>query len=63
VAIRAVVFDVGGVLDVEPQDVVCLDDVTANVETVQAAGWQVVLHESRPGCIAELERIIATAGP
>jgi epoxide hydrolase-like predicted phosphatase len=47
-------------LGVEPQEVVFLDDVTANVEAAQAAGWHAVLHESTPGSIAALERIIAT---
>lgn len=46
-------------LGVEPQEMVFLDDVTANVEAARAAGWHAVLHESTPGSIAELERIIA----
>jgi beta-phosphoglucomutase-like phosphatase (HAD superfamily) len=95
VAIRAVVFDVGSVLEViddrvfpgtwpgrlglkkpdpaiyalaerrlgvEPAEVLFLDDVTVNVEAALAAGWHAVLHESTPGSIAELERIIAAGG-
>jgi HAD superfamily hydrolase (TIGR01509 family) len=48
-------------LGVEPDQVLFLDDVTANVEAARAAGWHAVLHESTPGSIAELERIITTA--
>jgi putative hydrolase of the HAD superfamily len=48
-------------LGVEPQDVVFLDDATANVEAAQAAGWQAVLHESTPRSIEALERIITNA--
>ncbi len=39
-----------------------LDDATANVEAARAVGWHAVHHESTPGSIAELERIIATEG-
>jgi len=46
-------------LGVEPQEVVFLDDVTTNVEAARSAGWHAVRHESTPGSIAELERIIA----
>ncbi|MGH3306860.1 MAG: HAD-IA family hydrolase [Nocardioides sp.] len=49
-------------LGVEPEEVVFLDDATANVEAARAAGWRAVLHRSTPGSIAELERIIAAEG-
>jgi len=47
-------------LAVEPEEVVFLDDVTANVEAALAAGWHAVRHESTPRSIEALERIIAT---
>jgi FMN phosphatase YigB (HAD superfamily) len=47
-------------LGVEPHEVAFLDDVVTNVEAARAAGWHAVVHESTPGSIAELERIIAT---
>jgi FMN phosphatase YigB (HAD superfamily) len=49
-------------LGVEPHEVLFLDDVPVNVDAARAAGWHAVLHESTPGSIAELERIIATEG-
>jgi putative hydrolase of the HAD superfamily len=47
-------------LGVESHEVVLLDDLATNVEAARATGWHAVLHESTPGSIAELERIIAT---
>ncbi len=47
-------------LGVEPEQIVFLDDVLANVEAARAAGWHTVLHEDTARSIAELERIIAT---
>jgi putative hydrolase of the HAD superfamily len=46
-------------LEVEPEEIVFLDDVTGHVAAARAAGWHAVLHESTPGSIAELERIMA----
>jgi FMN phosphatase YigB (HAD superfamily) len=49
-------------LEVEPEEIVFLDDVIGHVDAARAAGWHAVLHESTPGSIAELERIIAAEG-
>jgi HAD superfamily hydrolase (TIGR01509 family) len=49
-------------LAVEPEEILFLDDVDGHVEAARAAGWHAVLHESTPGSIAELERIIAAEG-
>jgi FMN phosphatase YigB (HAD superfamily) len=49
-------------LGVEPGEILFLDDVGGHVEAARAAGWHGVLHESTPGSIAELERIIAAEG-
>jgi FMN phosphatase YigB (HAD superfamily) len=49
-------------LGVEPREILFLDDVRGHVEAARAAGWHGVLHESTPGSIAELERIIAAEG-
>lgn len=46
-------------LEVEPQEVVFLDDVQANVDAARAAGWHAVLHVDTPTSIRELEAIIA----
>jgi FMN phosphatase YigB (HAD superfamily) len=49
-------------LGVEPEEILFLDDVSGHVDAARAAGWHAVLHESTPGSIAELERIIAGEG-
>jgi putative hydrolase of the HAD superfamily len=46
-------------LDVEPQEIVFLDDSQVCVDAARAAGWHAVLHEETPRSIAEVERIIA----
>jgi epoxide hydrolase-like predicted phosphatase len=46
-------------LEVEPDQVVFLDDVRINVEAACAAGWHAVLHQDTTRSIAELERILA----
>jgi FMN phosphatase YigB (HAD superfamily) len=51
-----------GRLGVEPEEILFLDDVSGHVDAARAAGWHAVLHESTPGSIAELERIIAVEG-
>jgi len=47
---------------VQPGEIVFLDDVSGHVDAARAAGWHAVLHESTPGSIAELERIIVDEG-
>jgi FMN phosphatase YigB (HAD superfamily) len=49
-------------LGVEPGEILFLDDVNGHVDAARLAGWHGVLHESTPGSIAELERIIADEG-
>ena len=49
-------------LEVQPGEIVFLDDVSGHVDAARAAGWHAVLHESTPGSIAELERIIVDEG-
>jgi FMN phosphatase YigB (HAD superfamily) len=46
-------------LDVQPDEIVFLDDVPANVTAAQTAGWHGVLHEETERSISEIEAIIA----
>ena len=46
-------------LGVEPEEIVFLDDVRANVDAAVAAGWRAVLHEETGRSIAALEQILA----
>ncbi len=45
-------------LEVEPHEVLFLDDLEANVVAARAAGWHAVLHVDTATSIAEMERII-----
>lgn len=49
-------------LEVQPEEIVFLDDVAGHVEAARAAGWHAVVHESTARSITELERIIAVEG-
>jgi epoxide hydrolase-like predicted phosphatase len=46
-------------LEVEPHEVVFLDDVLVNVVAARDAGWHAVLHVETARSIAELERLLA----
>lgn len=46
-------------LEVEPHEIVFLDDNPICVDGARAAGWHAVLHEETRRSIAEVERIIA----
>lgn len=48
-------------LEVEPGEVLFLDDVEANVVAARALGWHAVLHRDTATSIAEMERVIAAA--
>lgn len=49
-------------LEVEPHEVLFLDDLEANVVAARAAGWHAVLHVDTATSIAEMERIIDELG-
>lgn len=48
-------------LDVDPAEVVFLDDVPGHVEAARRAGWHAVVHVDTPTSVAALERLIADA--
>jgi glucose-1-phosphatase len=48
-------------LEVDPAEIVFLDDRIAAVDGARAAGWYAVLHESTPSSIAAIRGIIEAA--
>lgn len=60
--IRAVVFDIGGVLervDDHSWPTTSLDDSAAAVAGAREAGWHAVLHTDTATSIAQLETLLA----
>jgi FMN phosphatase YigB (HAD superfamily) len=70
-AIRAAVFDVGGVraifrltedrLGVKPNEIVFLDDNEDAVTGAKRRGWHAVLHRDTGVSIRDIKRLVATA--
>ncbi|MGH3588236.1 MAG: HAD-IA family hydrolase [Pseudonocardia sp.] len=48
-------------LDVQPDEIVFLDDVEANVEAARQLGWRAVLHEETRASIRAINEILADA--
>jgi HAD superfamily hydrolase (TIGR01509 family) len=45
-------------LDVEPEQIVFLDDLEANVLAARACGWQAIRHRSTPESIAQVQLLL-----